>query len=338
MTSQQDHVEGVSRLIADYRQGDISPGDPEHVSRWLHQFDASVRGPFIAELHHVLNNTYLSRATFDGFYKNQIEHDKLTGGDHATFWRGANFLRIQSHGNSQADVLKIFRRALKEVLGLKLSECGGGSHFIYLDDVIFSGSRVGSDLENWVANDAPDSAVVIVIVMATHEFGEYATKKRLREAAAKANKRITFQIWRSLHLENRRLYRNDSDVLWPTALPPEAAAYAQGRFPFEPRSPGGKSSLFSSEAARQVLESAFLSAGMRIRSFSQTPAPSLRPLGFGPFGVGFGSLFVTYRNCPNNAPLALWWGDPEADPSHPFSKWRPLVPRKTYGPFDNVEL
>jgi hypothetical protein len=77
---------------------------------------------------------------------------------------------------------------------------------------------------------------------------------------------------------------------------------------------------------------------LRIRSFSQNPSPSLRPLGFGPFGVGFGSLFVTYRNCPNNAPLALWWGDPDADPSHPFSKWRPLVPRKTYGPFDNVEL
>lgn len=338
MTNEKEHIEAVARLIADYRQGDIARPDPEHVERWLHQFEAPIRAPFIAEFHYVLSKTYLSRATFDGFYKNQIEHDKLTGENHLKFWREANFLRIQSHGNSQRDVLKIFRHALKEVLGLKLSECGGGSHFVYLDDIIFSGTRVGSDLENWLVTEAPDNARVIVLVMATHEFGEYATKKRLREAAAKAKKQVTFEIWRSLHLENRKAYRDDSDVLWPTVLPPEAANYDQGRFPLEPRSPGGKSSVFSSEAARQVLEKAFLSAGLRIRSFSQNPSPSLRPLGFGPFGVGFGSLFVTYRNCPNNAPLALWWGDPDADPSHPFSKWRPLVPRKTYGPFDNVEL
>ena len=176
------------------------------------------------------------------------------------------------------------------------------------------------------------------MLMATHEFGEYATKKRLRDAAKSCNKEITFQIWRSLHLENRLAYRDDSDVLWPVGLPPEAAGYDQGRFPLQPRTPGGKCTLFSSEASRQLLESAFLSAGLRIRSFSQNPSSSLRPLGFGPFGVGFGSLIVTYRNCPNNAPLALWWGDPQAGPSHPFSKWQPLVPRKTYGPFGNIDI
>ena len=35
--------------------------------------------------------------------------------------------------------------------------------------------------------------------------------------------------------------------------------------------------------------------------------------------LGFGSLVVTFRNCPNNAPLALWAGDP----------WYPLFPRRT---------
>jgi hypothetical protein len=35
--------------------------------------------------------------------------------------------------------------------------------------------------------------------------------------------------------------------------------------------------------------------------------------------LGFGSLIVTFRNCPNNAPLALWAGDP----------WHPLFPRTT---------
>ncbi|WP_449265039.1 phosphoribosyltransferase-like protein, partial [Escherichia coli] len=35
--------------------------------------------------------------------------------------------------------------------------------------------------------------------------------------------------------------------------------------------------------------------------------------------LGFGSLIVTFRNCPNNAPLALWVGEP----------WYPLFPRTT---------
>lgn len=34
--------------------------------------------------------------------------------------------------------------------------------------------------------------------------------------------------------------------------------------------------------------------------------------------LGFGSMLVTFRNCPNNSPLALWAGDP----------WYPLFPRK----------
>ena len=79
-----------------------------------------------------------------------------------------------------------------------------------------------------------------------------------------------------------------------------------------------------------MLERELLLAGMHIRSLSQNPSPALRPLGFGPFGLGFGSTIVTYRNCPNNTPLALWWGDPQAEPAHPFARWYPLVQRRTY--------
>jgi hypothetical protein len=35
--------------------------------------------------------------------------------------------------------------------------------------------------------------------------------------------------------------------------------------------------------------------------------------------LGFGSLIVTFRNCPNNAPLAFWVDSP----------WYPLFPRTT---------
>src|SRR5205823_14973302 len=64
-----------------------------------------------------------------------------------------------------------------------------------------------------------------------------------------------------------------------------------------------------------------LKAGARIK---YELCPNLKenhwPLGYDVFKcVGFGSLLVTYRNCPNNCPLVLWAGDP----------WFPLSPRKT---------
>ena len=100
---------------------------------------------------------------------------------------------------------------------------------------------------------------------------------------------------------------------------------------FEPRTPlPNASRLFTSEKNRQLLEREFLHAGTQIQGFAESPSAALKPLGFSPFVPGFGSLFVTYRNCPNNCPLALWYGDPDLGPDHPLSRWYPLFPRKTY--------
>src|SRR5690606_18685353 len=111
----------------------------------------------------------------------------------------------------------------------------------------------------------------------------------------------------------------------------QAYAAAQ-RFGFEPRTAGGKTEhpVFSGEDGRQLLEREMLIAGVRIRGFAANPKDIVRPLGYGPFSLGFGATVVTYRNCPNNCPLAWWWGDP-SQPSHsPLSKWYPLFPRKVY--------
>lgn len=100
----------------------------------------------------------------------------------------------------------------------------------------------------------------------------------------------------------------------------------------------GDEDIFSSETGRQLLEEQFLLAGMRIRSFCKNPSQILRPLGFSPFGLGFGSMIATFRNCPNNAPLALWWGDPDAHAGHPFRNWYPLLPRKTYAGVEGFDV
>jgi hypothetical protein len=101
------------------------------------------------------------------------------------------------------------------------------------------------------------------------------------------------------------------------------AEYVQAlRYPVMLRTPGnlGENGFYSSEEGRDVLEQEFLKAGLHIRSICPYLNEFQRPLGNTVLDtLGFGSLFVTFRNCPNNAPLALWAGAP----------WYPLFPRKT---------
>jgi hypothetical protein len=63
-----------------------------------------------------------------------------------------------------------------------------------------------------------------------------------------------------------------------------------------------------------------LAKGCYIRTVAPRLPKYARPLGDMVLEtLGFGSTFVTYRNCPNNTPLAFWAGDP----------WYPLFARKT---------
>lgn len=175
--------------------------------------------------------------------------------------------------------------------------------------------------------------------MALHTSGHYyVTTSRLKKAITTSGKQITLTFWRLLALENQKQHKNDSNVLWPAVLPTDPAVLAyvasETRFPWAPRQVGGALGVFSSEEGRQLLEREFLIAGVKIRLRSKAPKDFVRPLGNSNFGVGFGSMIATYRNCPNNCPLAMWWGDPAATSG--ALHWYPLLSRKTYSSAENV--
>ena len=340
MSERDDLLASVANEIRTYRKGDLPEPTPEHVDRWLHQFTPAQQLPFLREFEHVIKQTFFTRKNVKDFLRALVNNAKLAGADPAAYWSSANFLNIQQNGQSQKEMLKLFSKCLEDECGLDLDDCGeAGGDFIYLDDVMFSGNRVGNDIEPWIVNDAPQSATVHVIVAALHSGGSYLVDKRLKAVIAQSGKKIAVKYWRALEIENRKWYKNSSGVLWPTAAPnvAEVQAYMTlpSKFPFDPRQPSAKPiEPFSSEAGRQVLESEFLIAGAKIRAMSENPKQSMRPLGFSPFGVGFGSMIVTYRNCPNNCPLALWWGDPEATSG--ALHWYPLLQREGYSSVRNI--
>ena len=164
-----------------------------------------------------------------------------------------------------------------------------------------------------------------VITMGLHSGGQFYAKGRIDTAAKAAGKAITLTWWRAVEIEDRKAYTDSSDVLRPTAIPndPPTQAYVQS-LGYEPalRKPGnvGGKGFFSSEQGRNLLEQELLKTGVHIRSICPNLSIYQRPLGNMVLKTtGFGSMLVTFRNCPNNAPLALWAGNP----------WYPLFARKT---------
>ena len=325
MSEWSDLLGSIAETITDYREGDLAAPTAQHVDRWVTQFDAAVQLSILREMDHVLEKTYFSRNETKKIMADLFKTEKLAGDDPCAFWEGTKFLDIQGRGASQKEMFALFSKVLEKECGFTVDDCGADPQaFIYLDDAIFSGGRVHHDLAAWIADEASDEVNLHVIVIATHQ-GSYYRKNQVDEAVRGSAKRIKITWWHAIKLEDRKKYTDSSDVLRPVSIPadPSVQAYTNAlAYPPQLRNAGqvGDLKIFSSDAGRQVLEQEFLKAGVRIREMCPNLNKYQRPLGNMVLDtLGFGSLIVTFRNCPNNAPLALWVGDP----------WYPLFPRTT---------
>ena len=325
MSKREQLLSSIANTIQDYRAGEIPKPTPKHVESWVNQFDASVQVSILREMAYVLKKTYLSLEQMVTFLRDLINTKELVGDDPCEFWKNVDFMNIQQHGHSQTEMLALFNELLKEQCGFGIiPNSGSASTFLYLDDGIFSGNRVLHDLEAWIDNQAPMKAELHIVAIAFHLNGYYYAKKRIEEAATNAGKDISISWWRSVELENRMIVRNNrTDVLRPTHIPDDAAVqeYVEKMiFPPRLRHPGhiGMNALYRSDKGKVLLEQEFLKAGARIRQLQPKLNVMHRLLGHTPLvSLGFGSLIVTFRNCPNNVPPALWVG----------GSWYPLFPR-----------
>lgn len=316
----------IAKKVADYRQHEFAPPtmNAAHVGRWVDQFDPAVHGPLLTELDAVLGNTYVSRADVLKFLGALCRNTKLAGTNPAAFWPKVNFLDVQKGGQSQTEMLALFGECLDAAYGINIAQCGSkDGPYVYLDDVMFSGNRVLNDLRSFAVM-APASVKLHVIVIAYHSSGQWYASDRLEKAFQDAGKKLDLAFWRAAEFENRK-DNQDCDVLRPTHLPSDKAmqAYVASMGKYSPLLRSGthlgSRGTFATVAGRELLEQEFLKAGLRIRGMCGNLKANHRPLGYTPLiGLGFGSTIVTFRNCPNSCPLALWVGDP----------WYPLFPRK----------
>ncbi|MCW5852044.1 MAG: hypothetical protein KIT87_18365 [Anaerolineae bacterium] len=321
-------LEAIARRVADYRQGEIPPMTPDHVDRWVCQFAPADQITLLEAMRALLQAYYVSREDARYFLAGLLSHPAIFGPDVHAGLQETRFLQSQRKGQSQADLLVLVDEILQAEHGLRLAECGARPRaYVYLDDCLFSGETALQDLKDAMRGVAPRTTLHLVVI-AAYWRGLDRLRSELHQLAGNAH--LTVKYWRAHEFYDVPDVPTRYDALWPrpSAADGTVQAYLKtlrgGRRPRDLFRPDGvpfEDTLFSSATARDVVERAFVQAGARLVLQSKVPNPYQRPLGYEKAPtLGFGAFFVTYRNCPNNCPLALWWGV--------ANRWYPLFPRK----------
>lgn len=328
----QNLIAKLAEIIGDYEHfpiGDVG----EHIEQWIVQFPENVREELLEELVHVFNQHYISRNDWQDFLRAVLQSDTIIDGDPNSFWRETSFLDIQDRGNSQIEMLEALEELLYELYGIDINNCDGegDQRFLYIDDGIFSGSRVQNDLRKWLTERADDlrgqTIKIIVVVAVAHNLADYFIKKTLEELENELGLDIEYKALACHWLNNQKSRRSTSDVLWPNELPEDdyVKCYfdslgGEDKVILRTGNHVGDKNIFSSPEKRKLVEQELLKASVMVRNDSGHFRPGHKPLGYTNLpSLGFGSTIVTYRNCPNNCPLALWAGT---------SNWMALFPRK----------
>ncbi len=342
-------LQSLANTISDYRQNEISPITPIHVERWLSQFEPSDQPIILAEIDSIMKRFYFSRARVKEGVRTFLKKNVIRSNDPMRLLPHVCFLDIQKIGSSQGAMLSIVDEVLREEYNFTLSMTSTREIqiYVYMDDGIYTGSKLrydltdGTDTIGWLSNCSSSGCTLWIYTVAGHTEGIDYVRKYILDVAEE--KQIKVNRETTLMINNTRNLGDGIEVLWPEDLHDDAyvdsyvaelrASLAQKggtdslfRYDVDP----SQEKLFSSLEARRVVEKAFLKKGIQIIKASKNRAPSMRPLGFMKLvSLGFGTLFVTYRNIANNCPLVLWWGDPSFPSTHPIGKWYPLFPRRT---------
>ncbi|WP_336942539.1 hypothetical protein [Acinetobacter modestus] len=299
-----------------------------HVLTWLNQFDESERGTLIRLTSNLLTKRFITENEEQEFISNVLNTVPIRNvADVATP------LLIQRDGGSQRVMVSHYMQ-LVGTYGYTYDN----SKFIYLDDFMFSGRRVFSDLSAFIPS-IRQSVTIYVAVLGWHSYGQWYYRELIQQKINLHNREFNLKIkiqWfyssSEALLENRKSYKSKSDTLWPM----ENTLNSEDLRPFKLhdynyRDSFEKNSTFENNMDRMFLESICLKYGYKIIGRCNSINPTTKPLGNSIFDYGFGGLVFNYRNCPNNTPLIFWWGSNDSNNTIMYNQWYPLMPRRTYG-------
>ncbi|MCR0999224.1 phosphoribosyltransferase-like protein [Serratia rubidaea] len=337
--------EQIAEILVDYELAPLGGMNSAHVGRWIEQFEERDKLFILEQTLALLRKAYISKNDYVEKINGILRSDY-----NCSIISQSAFLNIQeaNRGTSQRDLLELLENQAEEFEELDVvilsrtstkQQVKEFSRFIYFDDVCFSGNKAFNDITWFVEYFNLSHVAIHVCFLGTHRYATYMLETTLARRFQGRN--ITLDIKGKGLLktrENRLKYSSSSEVFWlrrnGIELPdwiqhPEVYTSREGT----ERTHFISNNIFLNKADRYRFEHALTKAGFYILRQSKNPAPILKPLGFSTFsGLGFGGTIFTYRNCPNNTPLAFWWGryEREGIPNKALDCWYPLMRRIGY--------
>lgn len=142
-TYRQNLLESIATTIADYRKDEIEPITPDHVNRWVEQFNIDAQLTILAEMDAILKKYYVSQQKAKDIIHRALTSPKIFGTHPERVIPITRFLRIQRKGSSQGDLLTLADEVTQAEYGISITSCGESPvAYIYLDDCLFSGNTV----------------------------------------------------------------------------------------------------------------------------------------------------------------------------------------------------
>lgn len=344
-------AEQISKIIKDYRQDDIdgmfynTRMTPEHVIKWVSQFDEEDREFLLEELLYILPNSYIPKSEAKIFFIKGLEKisEDLGFNSLNEFIYNVRFLSCQEEYKSQSEILNIINNLLEIEFGISFRDYDNSNakYWIYIDDVLASGSTFKKNIKKVVDEYdefKSENILIISLFICTHAFGLSNTKYSIRkDMGDKVHNSLRF--YRRFSINNYPNSQSDLNFCYPKECESgiKFLSYIETAFEryypmrnediaFRSENLPEKEVFFSSPEARDRYESIILNKGLELIYNTQNiNAKSLRPLGMTNPSyktLGTGSHFFTWRNISNTCPIVFWW---EAN------GWYPLFPVKNRG-------
>ncbi len=343
-------AQNIRNIIDDYRNDEHIQITTENVIEWVSQFEETDQEFILEELLHLLNqDIYLSKVKAKEFLHNNLQelarhfkYKKLSN-----FLANTKFLQIQTVEKSQSEIVSLMNEVLQEKYNFSITQCGsiGNKHFIYLDDVLATGSTFCRELENWLktTNINNKKAIelfsnkqidIIASFFCYHTWGwgntQYILSKNLNSEKFLNGILLQFdyEIQNNIKFKSQKLnciIPNEASIEAKNFLQNLQAssnndrAYRNVKLPL-------KETFFSSPANRIRFENIILKEGIKIVNRIQNlKVPNIRPLGYtikSHQTFGLGTMYFTWRNISNTCPLVFWWNN---------NGWKGLFPLKNRG-------
>lgn len=342
-----ERAKELAQILHDYQNEDGVQLSEDEIVTWALQFKENALF-VLSEVTHLLTQTYFSKEKCRAMLKGRLEQlcSDFRYPRMYDFIKESYFFDVQKEGKSQKALLSLIFDVLNEDYDINYADFQlfTKKNFIYFDDLLASGGTIRKDLLVWLLEaDQQKSNFMhvvdgnynlIVSTFGKHLFGAGLCKWQLM---MNTDKRIDrhFKFYADVEIQDHPRFLNQSyNCLMP--LESEISdlsrnylesldADAQTTRAFRPEDSPTLEIFFSSPEARNRLEQIFIEQGITIFSQVQNLGANQRPLGMTPPNhqtFGMGTLFFTWRNIPNNAPIVFWWDN---------NGWKPLFPLKNRG-------